>query len=67
MTSPEEADLAANLVCLAVKLDTLAVAARQYARGLILEWTTPENAQALAAALETAAQHVRAFGESSRG
>ncbi|HVK21831.1 MAG TPA: hypothetical protein VM677_10770 [Actinokineospora sp.] len=60
MTTPEQADLAANLVRLADKLDALAEAARRHAEGLILEWTSPDNARALAAALEVTANHVLA-------
>lgn len=60
MIAPELTDFAANLVALANKLDALSARMRQHAQGVILEWTTAENADRLADVLENTAEHVRA-------
>lgn len=58
--SLEQVDLAANLAALAKVLDNVLLPKmRDYASGLITEWSTPEKADALAAVLEETARQVR--------
>ncbi|MGH3862137.1 hypothetical protein [Actinokineospora sp.] len=61
MTSLEQVDLAKNLAALAkVLTDVVVPKMHDYAAGLIIEWSTPEKADDLAAVLEETARHVRA-------
>lgn len=56
----DHVDLAKNLVALARVLDDVIVwKLREYAAGLITEWSTPEKADDLAAVLEETARQVR--------
>ncbi|PPK70306.1 hypothetical protein V5P93_000815 [Actinokineospora auranticolor] len=57
--TPEQVDTARALVLLAAKLDALPARLRDYASGLIIGWASPEQADALAAALEETARQVR--------
>lgn len=60
MTSLEDVDLAKNLSALAkVLTDVLAPKMRDYAAGLITEWSTSDKADDLADVLEETARHVR--------
>ena len=59
MTTPEEADLAQNLIALAGKLDALSANVRLYSLGLIAEWATAETTDQLIAVLEATIDHVR--------
>jgi hypothetical protein len=55
-----QVDLAKNLVALAKVLDDVILRKlRDYAAGLITEWSTPEKADDLAAVLEATARQVR--------
>ncbi|MGH3860605.1 hypothetical protein [Actinokineospora sp.] len=56
----DQVDLAKNLVALAKVLDDVILRKlREYAAGLITEWSTPEKADDLAAVLEETARQVR--------
>ncbi|MGH9656909.1 MAG: hypothetical protein ACRD96_00100 [Bryobacteraceae bacterium] len=57
--TPDQVDLAKNLVALSAFLDTVPGKLRHYAAGLITGWSTPESADALAAVLEETARQVR--------
>lgn len=58
-TTPEQVDLAANLVALAAKLDRIPAKLRHYAGGLIVGWASPEQADTLAEVMEETARQVR--------
>ncbi|GAA3060908.1 MULTISPECIES: hypothetical protein [Actinokineospora] len=57
--TPEQVDTARAIVLLAAKLDTLPTRLRDYASGLIIGWASPEQADALADALEETARQIR--------
>lgn len=58
-TTPEQVDLAANLVALARKIDAIAARLRHHASGLVVGWASPDQADALAEVLEETARQVR--------
>ncbi|GLZ39851.1 hypothetical protein [Actinokineospora sp. NBRC 105648] len=57
--TPEQVDTARALVLLAAKFEFLPKRLRDYASGLIIGWASPEQADALADALEETARQVR--------
>jgi hypothetical protein len=59
MTTPEQVDLAANLVALARKIEAIPTRLRHHASGLILDWATADQSDALADVLEETARQVR--------
>lgn len=58
-TTPEQVDLAKNLVALAEKIEPLPGKLRTHATGLLVEWASPEQADLLAEVLEEIARQIR--------
>ncbi|MGH3862524.1 hypothetical protein [Actinokineospora sp.] len=58
-TTPDQVDLAANLVVLARKIDAIPARLRHHASGLIVGWASADQADALADVLEETARQVR--------
>lgn len=58
-TTPEQVDLAANLVALARKIEAVPARLRHHASGLVVGWASPEQADALADVLDETARQVR--------
>ncbi|MBC6450309.1 hypothetical protein [Actinokineospora xionganensis] len=59
ITTPEQADLAANLVAPARKMDPIPARLRHHASGLVVGWASADQADALAEVLEETARQVR--------